>query len=111
MRRRKLSQHDRGCLIDETTACDTEDGVLTPPLRRKRFLVENGQMFLYCIFSNALYRRRCLCIGGHTYLRRRSVIVIRNVAGKFANGISDLCEAFLVKRAALCVDLRQLQTL
>ena len=44
-------------------------------------------------------------------LRRRPVIQIGKVAGKFADGVSNLGETFLVKRATLGINLRKLQTL
>src|ERR1700737_1214909 len=42
---------------------------------------------------------------------RRQVLLIGNVAGKFTDGVSNLCETFRVKGAALSISLRQLQTL
>ena len=43
--------------------------------------------------------------------RRRPVIVVGKVAGKFADSVSNLCETLLVKRTALGINLRELQTL
>ena len=64
VRRRELSQHDRGRFIDETASGHAEDGMFTLPFRRQVFLAENGQIFMRRIFRNAFYRRRCFCIGG-----------------------------------------------
>ncbi len=64
VRRRELSHHDRGRLVDEITPRHAEDRVFTLPFRRQRFFFENGLMFILCIFSNAFYRRECFCIGG-----------------------------------------------
>jgi len=63
------------------------------------------------VFSHAIYCGRGLCIGGQMGLRRRPVIQIGKVAGKFADGVSNLGETFLVKRATLGINLRKLQTL
>src|SRR5450631_4851975 len=43
--------------------------------------------------------------------RRRPVIVVGKFTGKFADSVSNLCETLLVKRAALGINLRELQTL
>jgi hypothetical protein len=63
-------------------------------------------MFTYRIFGNAFHRRRCFCIGGRAFLRRRPVVLIGKVARKFAYRVSNLDETFPVKRAALGIGLR-----
>jgi hypothetical protein len=61
---------------------------------------------MHYIFGNAFYRGRRLCICGRTNFCWRSVILIGNVGCKFADGVSNLVETFLVKRASLGINLR-----
>ena len=63
------------------------------------------------ILGYAFHRRGCFCIGSQVDFRRRPVLLIGNVTGKFADGISNFFETILVKRATLGIDLRELQTL
>ena len=42
---------------------------------------------------------------------RRPVLLVGKVVGKFSDGVSNLCETLQVKRAALGINLRELQTL
>jgi hypothetical protein len=43
--------------------------------------------------------------------RQRTVILFRDVIGKFANGISNLCETLMIGRTAFGISLSQLQPL
>ena len=64
VRRRELSQHDRGRFIEQTTSGQAKHGVFTEPFGRQVFFADHRQVFMGRIFSHAFHRGRGFCIGG-----------------------------------------------
>ena len=111
MRSRELTEHDRGSFIEETTASHAKDGMLALPFRGQISFAENWQILIRRIFRHRLYRRRSFHVGSRIDLWHRTVILFRNIIGKFADRVSDLCQTFRIERAAFGIDLSQLQSL
>ena len=104
-----MRQQNAGGFVERASRGDAQHRVGALPFGRQLLALENWQAWHRHFLDRGVQRGVGFHIGGCVLGRGRAGLLLREVAGKFGDGIADLVEPFHRQGAALVIGLRQAQ--